>query len=101
MPIAQFGIVMPGVALQCQFFFADVAWAQAPNKPEKLNEQIAMLREIGHNLENFHFWQKDTTIGFNRQKEQNKRNHKNKPAQSQNDNNGKKAGKKRKREEKE
>jgi len=58
-----------------------LAWAQIPNKPEKLNEQIAMLRDIGHNLENFYFGQKNTTIGFNHQKDQNKQNHKNKPAQ--------------------
>jgi len=49
-----------------------LAWAQTPNKPEKLNEQMAMLRDIGHNLENFQFRQKNTTIGFNRQKDQNK-----------------------------
>jgi len=71
-----------------------------PNKPEKLEEQMTMLRDIGHNLESFHFRQKDTPTGFNHQKEQNKRKHKNKLAQSQNDGNGKRTGKKRKREEK-
>jgi len=48
------------------------SWARTPSKPEKLNEQMAMLRDIGHNLKNFHFRQKDPTIGFNRQKKQNK-----------------------------
>jgi len=77
-----------------------LAWAQIPNKPEKLEEQMTMLRDIGHNLESFHFWQKDIPTGFSRQKEQNKQNHKNKSPQSQNDGNGKRTGKKRKREEK-
>jgi len=31
-----------------------LAWAQTPNKPCTLYEQMAMLRDIGHNLENFH-----------------------------------------------
>jgi len=73
-----------------------LAWAQTPNKPDKLDEQMAMLRDIGHNLESFHFCQKDTPTGFNRQKDHNNQNHKNKSAQSQN---REKAGKKRKREE--
>ena len=34
-----------------------LAWAQTPNKPRTLHEQMAMLRDIGHNLENFHHLQ--------------------------------------------
>ena len=34
-----------------------LAWAQTPNKPRTLYEQMAMLRDIGHNLENFHYLQ--------------------------------------------
>ena len=34
-----------------------LAWAQTPNKPRTLYEQMAMLRDIGHNLENFHHLQ--------------------------------------------
>ena len=30
-----------------------LAWAQTPQKPRSLHEQMALLRDIGHNLENF------------------------------------------------
>ena len=30
-----------------------LAWAQIPQKPCSLHEQMALIRDIGHNLENF------------------------------------------------
>ena len=30
-----------------------LAWAQAPQKPRSLHEQMALIRDIGHSLENF------------------------------------------------
>ena len=30
-----------------------LAWVQTPQKPRSLHEQMALLRDIGHNLENF------------------------------------------------
>jgi hypothetical protein len=34
------------------------AWAQTPQKPRSLHEQMAMLRDIGHNMETFKFLSK-------------------------------------------
>jgi hypothetical protein len=34
------------------------AWAQIPQKPRSLHEQMALLRDIGHNLENFKLFNK-------------------------------------------
>ena len=30
-----------------------LAWAQIPQKPRSLHEQMALIRDIGHNLENY------------------------------------------------
>ena len=30
-----------------------LAWAQTPQKPRSLHEQMALIRDIGHSLENF------------------------------------------------
>ena len=30
-----------------------LVWAQTPQKPRSLHEQMALLRDIGHNIENF------------------------------------------------
>ena len=31
----------------------ELAWAQTPQKPRSLHEQMALLQDIGHSLENF------------------------------------------------
>jgi len=56
-----------------------------------------MLCDIGHVLESFYFHWKHTPTVFNRQKDQNNQNYKNKLVQSQYYKNTKKTGKKRKR----
>ena len=37
-----------------------LAWAQTPQKPRSLHEQMALLRDIGHRLENFRILNKQT-----------------------------------------
>ena len=37
-----------------------LAWAQTPQKPRSLHEQMALLRDIGHSLENFRVLNKQT-----------------------------------------
>ena len=38
----------------------ELAWAQTLQKPKALHEQIALLRDIGHSLENFQVLTKQT-----------------------------------------
>ena len=37
-----------------------LAWAQTPQKPRSLHEQMGLLRDIGHSLENFRVLNKRT-----------------------------------------
>ena len=37
-----------------------LAWAQTPQKPRSLHEQMTLLRHIGHSLENFQVMNKQT-----------------------------------------
>ena len=64
-----------------------LAWAQTPQKPRSLHEQMALIRDIGHSLENF--------------KTLNKMNHDHHPKSHKNSHDSRQgnAGKKRKRSE--
>ena len=66
-----------------------LAWAQTPQKPKSLHEQMALLRDIGHNLENFKILNKS----HQDPKPQNKNGYQNKG--NNNSNTGGQRGKKR------